>query len=379
MMKKHTILAGLVIGMAFIPSAMADNRLLQDSVEFTGAILFAQTGVPGLVIGAIRDGETAIAGFGTISDATDQAPNGETLMRIGSITKVFTGAVLANLAANGAVGLTDPLKHHLDWDVDFPVKNGHAIRLIDLVTHTSGLPREIDVEGGGLDNPFVNHTKTAYQANLDSAELLFPPGTGALYSNFAYNLLSWAMQDASGMAFPDLLSQKVLAPAGLTSTTYKPSEGQRANMMQGHGFDGEPWPDIPTQEGIYGSGGLYSSANDMLKWLSWHLDRFATSNAEMRLLDHASYVPRDTLDPVLDMDESGHMDAIGLGWVVMHPQGDQPLILQKAGGMQGIFSYVAFAPMRNTGVFVAINSYDIAAAAEMTQVANSMLSQLAPR
>ena len=57
---------------------------------------------------------------------------------------------------------------------------------------------------------------------------------------------------------------------------------------------------------IVGSGGLYSTADDILRWIAWHLDRFAPAGAEMRLLDHAAYVQRDDLNPVFGLDESGH-------------------------------------------------------------------------
>lgn len=81
----------------------------------------------------------------------------------------------------------------------------------------------------------------------------------------------------------------------------------------------------------------------------------------MRFLDQAAYVQRDALDPTYGFDESGHMDAMGLGWIVMQPEGDRPLILQKAGGLQGMFVYHAFAPTRGVGVFVAINEFDFSA------------------
>ena len=88
---------------------------------------------------------------------------------------------------------------------------------------------------------------------------------------------------------------------------------------------------------------------------------------------------RDGLDPVSGMDESGHMDAIGLAWVVMMPEGDRPLILQKAGGLQGTFSYIAFAPGRGVAVFVAINKFDFAAAMGMAEAVNELIATLAPR
>src|SRR5215217_559694 len=70
--------------------ASAQDPLLEETVNFTGAILYYSLGVPGLVIGVVRNGETAVAGFGRISDDVGRAPDGDTLMRVGSITKVFT-------------------------------------------------------------------------------------------------------------------------------------------------------------------------------------------------------------------------------------------------------------------------------------------------
>ena len=73
------------------------------------------------------------------------------------------------------------------------------------------------------------------------------------------------------------------------------------------------------------------------------------------------------------------MDAISLGWIVMAPHGDLPLILQKAGGLQGIFTYTAFAPTRGIGAFVAINKFDFGAAMAMAGVVNHLIGELAPR
>ena len=102
-------------------------------------------------------------------------------------------------------------------------------------------------------------------------------------------------------------------------------------------------------------------------------------DAEVRMLDHAAYLVRDGLDPVSGMDESGHMDAMSLGWVVMMPEGNRPLILQKAGGLQGTFTYIAFAPTRGVAAFVAINKFDFAAAMGMAEAVNEMIATLAPR
>jgi serine-type D-Ala-D-Ala carboxypeptidase/endopeptidase len=370
--------AAAVLALVAWPLATdAKDKLLGETVELSGAVLFAETKVPALVLGVVRNGETSVFGFGKIGPADDRAPDGKSLLRIGSITKAFTGAVLASLVGDGVVKLTDPLQARLGWNVQIPTKDGKAIRLIDLVTHTSGLPREVERPPAPADSPFGTITKETFIQNLHGDPLLFAPGTGALYSNFGFDLLAQALANAAGKPYEEVLRERVLTPAGLESTVFLPDAEQRKRLMQGHDFSGALLPDAPTVPMIVGSGGLYSTADDILRWIAWHLDRFAPAGAEMRLLDHAAYAQRDDLSPVFGLDESGRMDAMSLGWVVMMPTTTHPLILQKAGGLQGIFSYMAFAPTHGVGAFIAINTFDFGAAQKMAETVNGLIGALA--
>lgn len=355
------------------------DPLLDEVVEFTGAILFIESKVPGLVIGAVRNGETAIHGFGETADGSGKAPDGDTLLRIGSITKAFTGEVLAHLAADNVVALTDPLgKYAPDLAPDSNAE-AQRIRLIDLATQSAGTPRELPHEPGPDNDPFAPITRDGFAAWFAKEKLLFPPGSGVLYSNFGFDLLAIALSKAAQTPYPEILKDTVTGPLDLRDTVFAPSDAQKARMMQGHGFDGKALPDVPTGSVIVGSGGLYSTPKDLLRWMQWHLDRNSTKDAEARLLDHSMYLVRDGLKPVFGMDESGEMDAMGLAWVVMMPEGNRPLILQKAGGLQGSFSYIAFAPTRGIAVFVAINKFDFGAAKAMAEAVNELIATLAPR
>lgn len=360
-------------------TARAEDKLLNEVVGFDGTMLFLETHVPALVIGAVRNGETAVFGFGETSAGSGKAPNGQTMMRIGSVTKAFTGQVLAGLVARGTVKFTDRLQDRLGWPVQVPEKGGRPIRLIDLVTHTSGLPREVERAEAPPDDPFRTLTQEAYIKGLQSDPLLFTPGSGGLYSNFAFDLLAAALAHAAGKPYDTLLKEVVLDPAGLKDTVLTLRDGDAARLMQGHDFDGKPMPNVKATAVMAGASSLYSTPDDILRWLSWHLDRFSRQGSELRLLDHAAYVSRDGLNPASGFDEAGHMDAMGLGWIIMKPKGNRPLILQKTGGLQGIFTYVAFAPTRGVGVFVAINAFNIGAVATMAGVANGLIEQLAPR
>ncbi len=379
-MRRRDVL-GLIAGAA-LPwpcPTRASQALLDDSVGFTGQILILSVKTPALMLGVVRNGQTSIQGFGRRAADTSEAPAADTLFRIGSITKAFTGQLLASLAADGVVSLADPLTKYVPEFIAPMSEGGRPIRLIDLATHSAGLPREVPHAPGPPEDPFVNVTHDAFVAWLKANPLMFTPGTSISYSNFGFDLLAAALAAAAHQPYPDLLDARVIRPLGLRDTTFAPSASQAARIMPGHDFDGSPLPNAATGSVIVGSGGLYSSPRDLLAWLEWHLDRFSNERAAERLIDHAAYLWRDGLNAVFGMDESGHMDAMGLGWVIMAPKRDRPLILQKAGGLQGVFSYVAFAPARGIGVSAAINAFDVAASLAMAKAANDLIVELAPR
>jgi serine-type D-Ala-D-Ala carboxypeptidase/endopeptidase len=379
-MRRRDVL-GLLAGAALTwpRAARATKALLDETVGFTGQILFLSVKTPALVLGVVRNGQISIQGFGRRADDSSGAPAADTLFRIGSVTKAFTGQVLASLAADGVVSLADPLTKYCPEFIAPMSEGGRPIRLIDLATHSAGLPREVPHDPGPPDDPFVNITPEAYVAWLKANPLMFTPGTAISYSNFGFDLLAAALARAAHQSYPELLAARVIRPLGLRDTTFVPAAVEAARIMRGHDFDGSALPNAATGSVIVGSGGLYSSPRDLLAWLTWHLDRFANERAAERLIDHAAYLWRDGLDAVFGMDESGHMDAMGLAWVIMAPEGDRPLILQKSGGLQGVFSYVAFAPARGIGVIAAVNAFDVAAGLAMAKAANDLIVELAPR
>jgi len=360
--------------------AGAEDRLLEEAVGFTGGIAFLGSGAPGLVIAAVRDGETAFAGFGEIRKGSGQEPDEHTLMRIASISKTFCGDLMGSMIVEGTIGPADPLAKHLGQDWTVPEREGRTLRLIDLITQASGLPREVPNQTGGTpDDPFAGNTFELSRTELAKADpYLFPPSTGALYSNWGYDLLGLALANAGGKSYVDLLAERVLKPRGMTDTRLNLAEGDTARTMQGHFFDGTPLPLVPSPETIGCAGGLYSSAADMMKFMAWHLGKDAAGDAE-RTVDHAGWLWRDGLSPVMGIDDAGPMGMMTLGWVGMLPGADKPLMLNKTGGLQGQFSYVVLAPTRGVGVFVSINQFSVEGFNGMVAAANDLVAQLAPR
>lgn len=355
------------------------DALLDEIVEFTGEVFGAEHNVPALVIAVVHKGETSVRGFGERAGKDSKPPDGGTILRIGSITKAFDGDVLAHLVSRNIVRLTQPVGQAWPELAVNAEANVGQIRFIDLVTHSAGMPRELPRDPRSEKDPKGPITVRAYTDWFKKHNLLFEPGRSAHYSNVGFDLLALGLSKAANMSFPALLQQYVTGPLGMTDTVFVLSPEQKQRLMQSHDFDGTTMPDVVVAPASYGAGGLYSTPDDLVKWMQWHLDRFSRKDTEARLLSHSLFLSRDGLTVVSGLDESGHMDAMGLGWVAMMPNGNRPFILQKAGGLQGFFSYVAFAPTRGVAVFIAVNKFDFGAAAAMAEVANDLITTLAPR
>jgi D-alanyl-D-alanine-carboxypeptidase/D-alanyl-D-alanine-endopeptidase len=263
-------------------------------------------------------------------------------MRIGSITKAFTGDVPAHLVAQGTVRFTDPLTK---WEPDLGpgvIGDLDKVTLINLATHSGGF--EVPHKPGPDTDPFSTITRDAFADWIKKEPLLFAPGSSSSIRISASTCSPWPCRVPPKSPIPICLRSTSTGPLDMRNTAFTLSDEQKTRFMAGHDFDGEPMSDVATGDVIVGSGGIYSSANDLLKWMKWHLDRLSPNDAEARTLDHALYLNRDGLKTVSGMDESGHMDAMGLAWVGMMAKDDRPFILQKASALQGAFTYIAFAP-----------------------------------
>jgi D-alanyl-D-alanine-carboxypeptidase/D-alanyl-D-alanine-endopeptidase len=359
--------------------AVAEDRLLNEAVNFAGTFMYLNSKVPGFILVVVRHGDMAFGGFGRISDKQDKQPDADTMFRIGSVSKVFCGEVLASMVLDGTVRFADRLQDRLGYDVSLPERDGRPIRLIDIVTQASGLPREVPRADGPPDDPFGTNTKDAQIADLKTHPLLFSPGTAVLYSNYGFDLLGAALANAGHKPYADLLKERVLDPLGMKDTVFNLRPHDDGRFMQGHNFDGSAMVTAHTPTTIECAGGLYATANDMARWMRWHLDRFATRDRDLRLLDHVAYLYRDGLTTVSGVDDAGRMDAMGLGWVINMPSGNRPLVLQKTGGLQGSFSYLAIAPTRDVAAFFVMNEFSIGGFNAAVAATNGLIAQLAPR
>ena len=347
------------------------DPVLAEATDLAGAVMFIDSGAPGMVLAVVRGDRSIVLGFGETERGNKHAPDGKSLLRLNSITKVFTTELLVSLAADGKLRLTDPLQRYAG-DVTVPALGSHPMTLLDLATHSAGLPREMP--GAPPDvNPRAWPTRADRWKWLPDYKLSWAPSTIAAYSNVGFDLLADAIETAGGQSYAELLRTRVTALLGMVDTGFAPNPEQCARLMVGTGFGGAAT--CVDTHATDGSGGLYSTGDDMARWLRHNIE----DPDRILVLSHAVYRPRQSLPAAIGFDEAAPMAGLGLGWVSVAADGIRPALIEKSGGGAGFMSYVAFAPGRDVGLFVAVNRVDFAMFVALTGAANALIANLVTR
>lgn len=296
----------------------------------------------GMVVGVIDAKGRRVIAYGA-RDLKDRRPvNGETLFEIGSVTKAFTGLLLADMVRRGEVKLDDPVVRHLPPGAVVPERNGKAITLFDLTTHTSGLPRlPSNMAMADPRNPYADYTEGQLDAFLRSYVLTRDIGATYEYSNLGVGLLGRALAYRAGGDYETVLRERVLKPLGLFSTaiTLPPSLSER--FSPGHAADLSQTPhwDLPT---LAGAGGLRSSADDLLTLLA----------AELGYVD--TPLKAAMADQLVPRRPAGGNVQVALGWHIgATPNGE---IVSHGGGTMGFQTFVGFDRKAGLGIVVLSNS-----------------------
>ncbi|KWV52963.1 beta-lactam-binding protein [Bradyrhizobium macuxiense] len=358
--------------------AAAEDLALRDAVTMTGTAMFLNSGAPGLVLAVVRGDDSVVQGYGETAPGNKVEPDGRSIIRLGSVSKVFATDLLATLAAEGRVGLTDPLSRYAPAGVAVRSFGGQPFSLLDLATHSAGLPREVrdpSVKDGD-GNPFLAYKRDTYWAWIGENTPAYAPGTTAMYSNFGYGLLGEALAKAGGKPYADLLRDKLIAPLRLADTTLRLSDAQRPRLMVGLDPFGKRDPNWEVPEIMYASAGVYSSADDMVRWMHWHLARDEKSAAALSLA-HAMWRPHDGLARLVGVEVTG-AEGMGLGWIVSPARDGVPLLLGKSGGLGGFMTYVVLSPNRRLGIFVAASRVNFAMFEGLRTAVRQLAAELAP-
>src|SRR5437867_10425827 len=255
--------------------AAAQNHFTDVDADGIKAFLgdtFRQTNAC-MVIGLVDQRGNRIFSAGKLDNGTTAEVNGDTIFEIGSITKTFTALLLLDMVKRGEMKLDDPVAKYLPESVTVPTHNGKEMTLLDLVTHTAALPRDPDnlTPTRGLpENAFADYTVEKLYAFLSSFSLDREPGSKFEYSNVGMALLGHILALKTGTNYEALVVERICRPLKMNSTRITLPPELEARLARGHDQLGKPAPNWEFQ--VYGgAGGLRSTANDLLKYVSANL------------------------------------------------------------------------------------------------------------
>lgn len=261
---KRWLLPAAALDPAMAPVDVADMQAVLGrdlQLALNSGALAPSTGA-GLAIGIVQHGERRVLVFGTAKP--------DSIYEIGSLTKTFTGLILAQMIEQGLVKIDEPVRQLLPpGTVTKP--QGTEISLLDLTTQHSGLPRMPDnFKPGNPDNPYADYRAANLYQYISEHGLEKTGNPKFLYSNLGVGLLGQALADRAGVPYPTLLAQQVTVPLGLRDTVVMLSAAQQRRFIEGHTADhrvAHSW-DL---DALAGAGAIRSTANDMLMYLEAQL------------------------------------------------------------------------------------------------------------
>ena len=330
-------------------------------------VLMQAEKVPGLAVAVVDDqGILWEEGFGFTDWDRKTVVTTDTLFSIQSMSKSFTATAAMFAAQDGLVDLDAPITTYLpDFHINsiFEDHPEQKITLRRLLSHTAGLTHEAPV-GGNFDLP--GRTFEDHIASISATWLKFPVGTRYEYSNLGVDLAGYILQVRSGMPFVEYVKTKVYDRLGMKASAFATTSIRaRKDRALGH----TPSPFLPPAEWlILPSGGVFSTANDMARYLQFHINRGMLEGQQMLRSDLAETM---ITPPNKVARQAGY--ALGIAFT----QRNGALRLQHGGGGFGFNSNMVWYPDLKLGAVVLTNSNNNMYATLTDQILDEMIASQA--
>ena len=324
----------------------------------------------GLSVGIVKDGKTYVYNYGTVEKDQQQLPTGQTMYPIASITKTFTGTLLAQAVVEKKVKLGDDIRKYLTGNYSNLAYEGQPIRLFHLINHRSGLPFLLPDRPDAFANTAIpsstiaaellqGYTRNDFYADLHKVKLDTMPGYTFRYSNAGAQLLGYILERVYNMPFEDLVRLKITQPLAMSHTKIELASSDLANLAKGYNCNGVEMPPIPDQ--LQGAAALKSTVTDMLKYIQWNV----AEETEAAKLTHQP----------TSGDASRYSS--GLNWQMLNVSGNR--VIWQDGNIPGFSSLCVNYPELNMGIVVLSNECDRMTASRVTALTNQIAKAIDER
>ena len=329
------LLPSFILGLALVTRPLG-----ADVSPLTQAIMQAARELPagGFVLAEVADGKTTYAAAGRPSTRQDLPPEA-VIFEIGSITKVFTGLLLAQAVVEGKAALDDPIGKYLPAELA-PDPSVAAITLGQLASHTSGLPRLPDnLNPANPADPYADYDAGRLLDFLGRYRLVKSAPQPAAYSNLGTGLLGHLLAGIYGMTYAELVAAKITKPLGLDDTVIALNTEQESRFAPPHSGSTAvlPW-DL---NALAGAGALRSTAADLALFVEALMDPESP-------LAEAFALARQPVAPF------GGKRQIGLGFMIVSRDGQD--VYYHGGGTGGFRSVLELIPATGKATVLLLNN-----------------------
>jgi serine-type D-Ala-D-Ala carboxypeptidase/endopeptidase len=318
----------------------------------------------GLSIGVYIDGKIFSYNFGYTDKINKIKPTNETIYEIGSITKTFTGTLLAQAVVDKKVKLDDDIQKYLDESYPNLEYKDQPIKLFQLINHTSGLPfllpdrKDIFQHSQDSISYFVteiqsHYTKGKFLKDLHNVKLDTIPGIKFSYSNAGAQLLGFILEKVYGASFESLIKKYITDPNHIPDTKLTYSAKEMKYFAKGYNGKGILMPYNPDMIGAAGK--INSTLSDMLNYIKFHLNE---NNPVIKLSHATTFGDINTF-------------AIGLNWQ-MNKTSDGYRRIWQSGGSFGFATYCVIYPELNIGMVLLSNEADQTAQNGLSEAAKKI-------
>ncbi|MBK1897512.1 serine hydrolase domain-containing protein [Chryseobacterium paridis] len=315
----------------------------------------------GISIGIIKDGKSYFYNYGTTEKGKSKLPTSKDIYELASISKTFTGTLLAHAVVDKKVSLDDDIRKYLDGSYPNLEFKKHPIKVANLTNHSSGLPQFVPDQSATFKKPmdsipfilariYKNYSKKKFAEDLHAIVIDTIPGTTYKYSNAGTQIVGDILEKAYHKSFQDLLKEYITGPLNMKQTLVGTNS---AELLTGYNEKGKIMPRNTTSI-MAPAGGIYSSTGDMVKYIQYHLNK----NDKYVLASHTAVVKSEG-------------DEIGLFWRI-HKYKDGSQSFWHTGGTTGFSSVCQIYPSKNMGIVILSNESDMSSQGKLQDIAENI-------
>lgn len=353
MKKKGIIIASFAICINCSAQQLNDNPMktpLDSAVDRSAKLYLSKTGRLGISIGVIYNQHRYRYNYGQTAPKSGELPRSGSIYEIGSITKTFTGLLVAHAMGEGKMKLDEDIRKYLPGN--FPglhYPSGEPVRVGYLLSHTALFPNSIT--GGNISAPiteayFLDHLQ---QIKLDSLKTL-----KYAYSNVGYQLLGYALEHIYQASYETLIKRYITAPLRMTNTFVS---ARNATILNGYTAIGEKA--LPVPASFPAAGGIHSCIDDLLKYADYQL---AEKDAAVKLTHRVIY-------------GNVEQDAVGFQWSIGRTR-NWDYYIRIDGGTNGFRSFCSLYPNEQAAIILLTNEKDDEAGGDLYRMTTSILKTL---